>query len=148
MDGDVANIGERMREERQRLGLTQAEAALYCEVSADMWSKYERGLHAPRRMVIRAFAAAGADEQFINTGIRSIPLVKHRTPSENPEVINEAMTLMQRTLDLMPTTTEERLLRAFRRAEGARKNMFYALMEEIEPQSEEPVAVKVANGPS
>lgn len=61
----------RLAEERQRLKLTQAQAATLCDVSRDVWGKYERGETAPGSQVLFHFAAHGADVSYLLTGVRS-----------------------------------------------------------------------------
>lgn len=61
----------RIKEERDRLGLTQAEAGDRCGVSREIWGKYERGQAVPGGDVLFAFAQAGADIQYILTGQRA-----------------------------------------------------------------------------
>lgn len=57
-----------LEEERKRLGLSQAEAGRICGVSREMWGKYERDQAAPGADVLEAFAAAGADVNYILSG--------------------------------------------------------------------------------
>ena len=56
----------RLKSERTRLGLTQAEIAGKCNVSREMWGKYERGV-----------ALAGSE--FLFSGVRSVPLTETET---------------------------------------------------------------------
>ena len=63
-------FGERLKEERNRLNLNQAEAGKVAGVSREMWGKYERGA-APGADVLTALAAAGADVMYILTGVHS-----------------------------------------------------------------------------
>ncbi|MGD8174810.1 helix-turn-helix domain-containing protein [Marinimicrobium sp. ARAG 43.8] len=63
-------MAPRIKEERLRLGLNQAEIAHETGVSREMWGKYERGQATPGGEVLFAFAAAGADIQYIMTGNR------------------------------------------------------------------------------
>lgn len=51
--------------------MNQAVAGEKCGVSREMWGKYERGAAVPGGEVLFSFAAAGADVQYILTGIRS-----------------------------------------------------------------------------
>ena len=51
--------------------LTQAGAAEQCGVSREIWGRYERGLAVPGGEVLFSFANAGADVQYILTGVRS-----------------------------------------------------------------------------
>jgi transcriptional regulator with XRE-family HTH domain len=60
-----------LKDERKRLGLSQAEAAEKCGVSREIWGKYERGLTMPGSEALYAFAHSGADIQYVFTGIRS-----------------------------------------------------------------------------
>lgn len=64
-------IGVFLKDERKRLGLSQAEAAETCGVSREIWGKYERGLTMPGSEALYAFANFGADIQYVFTGIRS-----------------------------------------------------------------------------
>jgi transcriptional regulator with XRE-family HTH domain len=61
----------RIAEERDRLGFTQEQIANACGVSRVMWGKYERGLAAMGGEYLFAFAAQGADINYILTGQRS-----------------------------------------------------------------------------
>lgn len=67
-DNFSSQSSERVKSERIRLGLNQAEAADICGVSREMWGKYERGVAVPGGEVLFSFAAAGADIQHILTG--------------------------------------------------------------------------------
>ena len=79
-DNFYLHSSERIKSERIRLGLKQAEASELCGVSRVMWGKYERAEAVPGGQVLLSFAAAGADVQYILTGIRSATAI-------NPEVI-------------------------------------------------------------
>ena len=70
-DNFYLQCSERLKSERIRLGLNQAQSGELCGVSREMWGKYERGEAAPGGEVFFSFAAAGADVQYIFTGIRS-----------------------------------------------------------------------------
>ncbi len=62
-------LGRRILEERERLGLSQQEAANAAGVRREMWAKYEAGAE-PKAKVLAGMAAAGADVQYILTGKR------------------------------------------------------------------------------
>jgi transcriptional regulator with XRE-family HTH domain len=64
-------IGNFLKEERKRLGLSQAEAAEKCGISREIWGKYERGITMPGSEALYAFAHSGADMQYVFTGVRS-----------------------------------------------------------------------------
>ena len=65
-----SQIGERIKAERKRLELSQDEAGRFCGVTRETWGKYERGVFEMGVAVFRAFVAAGADPDFIMTGIQ------------------------------------------------------------------------------
>ena len=67
-----ASCGERLREERDRLGFTQQEMADRMGVRREMSSKYERGQAVPGGDALTAFAVAGGDVQYVLTGQRSL----------------------------------------------------------------------------
>lgn len=64
------SFGERLREERQRLGLNQTEFAGLAGVQKQAQLKYEKGERSPDANYLAAIAAAGADVQYIVTGVR------------------------------------------------------------------------------
>lgn len=64
-------MDKRIQEERQRLGLTQDEFAEIGGVKRLSQINYEAGKRYPDGRYFAAIAAAGADVQYILTGIRS-----------------------------------------------------------------------------
>lgn len=65
------SIGERLREERERLGFNQTVFAAFGEASLRSEIEWEKGKTFPNAKVLAAIAAAGADVQYILTGVRS-----------------------------------------------------------------------------
>ncbi|MCE1610729.1 helix-turn-helix domain-containing protein [Enterobacter kobei] len=59
---------DRLKSERKRLSLNQADAAALCGVSRETWGKYERGSMVPGGDVLLSFAINGANIQYILTG--------------------------------------------------------------------------------
>ncbi|MFV2030766.1 helix-turn-helix domain-containing protein [Neisseria sp. S1] len=62
--------GNRLKEERKKLGLTQAQAAEKCGVSGRMWGDYERGISQPKTELFFQFEKAGIDVQYVMHGRR------------------------------------------------------------------------------
>ncbi|MDR0182423.1 helix-turn-helix domain-containing protein [Lysobacter arvi] len=62
-------IGARLRAERKRLGLTQAELADRAGVTSVTQRNYESGKRAPDALYLASMAQLGADVQFIVTGL-------------------------------------------------------------------------------
>ncbi|WP_241517492.1 helix-turn-helix domain-containing protein [Serratia marcescens] len=65
------SIYERLKEERKKLKLTQATAAALAGIKRETWSRYESGLMSPGMDVLAALATAGANVQYILTGVTS-----------------------------------------------------------------------------
>lgn len=65
----VSLFGDRLKEERERLGLSQAAAGAAAGVSREMWGKYERGA-MPGGEVILSLAGTGFDMNYLFTGQR------------------------------------------------------------------------------
>lgn len=63
-------IGERLREERQRLGLTQPEMGALASVGKQAQLRYEAGERSPDAQYLEAVAARGVDVLYVLTGRR------------------------------------------------------------------------------
>ena len=64
-------IGARLKEERERLGMSQPQFAGLGEVSKRAQITYEKGESTPNADYLAAVAKVGADVQYIVTGVRS-----------------------------------------------------------------------------
>jgi transcriptional regulator with XRE-family HTH domain len=69
----VPTISDRLREQREALGLSQQVLADRCGISARSQRNYESGERLPDAAYLAAFAAAGADVLYILTGSREGP---------------------------------------------------------------------------
>jgi transcriptional regulator with XRE-family HTH domain len=98
-DNFYSQSSERLKSERIRLGLNQAQAGELCGVSREMWGKYERGDAVPGGEVLFSFVAAGADVQYIFTGIRSsYPPNEDEPPTNCVDLNIKKMTKVMRNL--------------------------------------------------
>jgi transcriptional regulator with XRE-family HTH domain len=79
LDKNFSLFSKRLKEERDRMKLSQKEVADLCGVSREIWGKYERNQSVPGGDVLFSFAAAGADMNYIMTGQRA-----HLITDENP----------------------------------------------------------------
>jgi transcriptional regulator with XRE-family HTH domain len=70
-DENFVSLGERLREERNRIGLSQVKLADLCGLSREMIGKYETGRNVPGGEVLFLLAKAGADIGYILTGQRT-----------------------------------------------------------------------------
>ena len=64
-------IGNRLREERERLGLSQPALADICGVTMRSQRNYEKGDRQPDASYLAAVSAAGADVLYILAGQRA-----------------------------------------------------------------------------
>ncbi|TAM72327.1 XRE family transcriptional regulator [bacterium] len=66
----MSTTGNRLREERQRLGKTQLSFAVLCGVRKRAQINYEQDKRKPDSAYLEAVAAAGADVTYVLTGRR------------------------------------------------------------------------------
>ncbi|MEE6030976.1 helix-turn-helix transcriptional regulator [Avibacterium paragallinarum] len=64
-------INERLKNERQRLLMTQVEIAEKCGVTPTTYSNYELGKRKPDAKFLQNFADIGGDVHFLFTGTRN-----------------------------------------------------------------------------
>lgn len=67
-------IGDRLREERERLGFSQPAFAALAGTTKKSQIDYEKGQTFPKANYLEVIAAEGADIQYIITGRRSKPI--------------------------------------------------------------------------
>ncbi|WP_200882989.1 helix-turn-helix domain-containing protein [Cellvibrio mixtus] len=67
------SFGERLRSERERLGLTQDEFSEKGGVKKRAQINYEKGERNPDSTYLAAIAAAGVDIVYVITGVRTTP---------------------------------------------------------------------------
>lgn len=67
---EVSLFANRLKEERKKLGLTQAQAAEKCGISMRMWGDYERGKYFPRNENLIGIEKIGIDVQYVMYGRR------------------------------------------------------------------------------
>ncbi|PZW46402.1 helix-turn-helix domain-containing protein [Pseudomonas sp. URMO17WK12:I2] len=65
------NIGDRLREERVRLGLNQADFAALAGVAKTTQFNYEKGERSPDAGYLAAIAEKGVDVLYVITGKRT-----------------------------------------------------------------------------
>lgn len=69
------HIGERLREERERMGLTQTATSKACGVAFRTYCDYEAGKSEPKASTLSALGDIGVDVLYVVTGHR-LPLVE------------------------------------------------------------------------
>ncbi|WP_175784262.1 helix-turn-helix domain-containing protein [Burkholderia ambifaria] len=69
-----SHIGDRLREERVRLGLSQEDFGAIGGVKKLAQGNYEKGMRVPDAAYLAAIAAAGVDVLYVVTGTRAVPI--------------------------------------------------------------------------
>lgn len=80
-------IGDRLKEERERLGLSQTDFAALAGASKNSQYNYEKGERSPDANYLAAAAAQGVDVMYVVTG--------NRRPQEAASLTQEAAELVK-----------------------------------------------------
>lgn len=79
----ISLTGQRLKEEREALGLSQAEAAAAASVTREHWGRCERGVAIPGGEMLAGFSIAGGDIVYVLTGVRpNAATSRHLDPKE------------------------------------------------------------------
>jgi transcriptional regulator with XRE-family HTH domain len=73
-------VGDRLRDERERLGLNQTDFGQKVGVSRGTQKAYELGANSPDLRYVAALQSIGADIEYILTGERPGPSAEELTP--------------------------------------------------------------------
>ncbi len=103
----MLNIGERLREERVRLGFNQADFAAIAGVAKTSQFNYEKGDRSPDAVYLAAVAEQGVDILYVIIGQR-MPVAEPTLSAEEVEMVEQV-----RALDDEDKGAVKRLLRAF-----------------------------------
>ena len=69
----MVSLGERLREERERLGMSQTQFGDLAQVTKKSQMLYEGDQRSPKADYLTAIASQGVDVQYVLTGNRSVP---------------------------------------------------------------------------
>ena len=107
------NIGDRVREERERLGMSQTEFGEAAGVNRGSQFNYEQGRRMPDAAYLAAIAKLGADLLYIVVGDQSFERVRALGADEqllvdafrsaSPEVRRAALAVLLSTRDFAPS---------------------------------------------
>ena len=78
----MVSFGDRLREERVRLGMNQSVFGEASGVTEKSQMLYEEGERAPDAVYLMAVSAAGVDVRYVITGHRDAPAQKVPSPEE------------------------------------------------------------------
>ncbi len=105
------SIGDRLREERERLGLTQDEFGVACGVRRRAQSSYENGERSPVAIYLEDAEKIGVDVRYVITGKRSAEFSP--VPSEIDVDILEGtlanLSLVEMKLGRLPPNKQARI---------------------------------------
>lgn len=76
--GNFVDIGTRLKNERERLGMSQSDFAALAEIGRKSQFNYETGERSPDAQYLAAIANAGADIGYIVTGHSNTPHVSNK----------------------------------------------------------------------
>lgn len=123
----METLGGRLKEERERLGLTQAAMAEVGGVSKRSQTGWEQGRAVPDANYLTAAAAAGMDVQYVLTGLRTAPALQEHfrraaevtlqadmTEEQRAELMKKLVDSMQEQAKASVTPEEMALLAAVR----------------------------------
>lgn len=85
----MLNIGERLREERVRLGYNQADFAAIAGVAKTSQFNYEKGERSPDAAYLAAVSEKGVDVLYVVTGVR-LPVHADQLSPEGAELMHLA----------------------------------------------------------
>jgi transcriptional regulator with XRE-family HTH domain len=78
----MTGIGPRLREERERLGMTQKVFGVIGGVEPNAQGKYESGERTPKADYLAAVAGQGVDVLYVLTGQRTPTPIEHLSGAE------------------------------------------------------------------
>lgn len=93
-------LGDRLREERKRLALSQTEFASRCSTSQKVQTSSETGKQLPGSAYLLAAASIGVDVGYVLTGVRTV-----RPPGMN----HHELELFNQIVDLFSRLSDEQL---------------------------------------
>nr|WP_272880875.1 helix-turn-helix transcriptional regulator [Pseudomonas fragi] len=79
----IVGVGERLKEERERLGFSQTEFAAVAGASKNSQYNYEKGERSPDAAYLAAVAEKGVDILYVVTGVPTPQVVYGATAAED-----------------------------------------------------------------
>ncbi len=93
---EILGFGTRLRQERERLGLTLSEFGLMGQVNRMTQMRYETGTNYPSIEYLYRLGQHGVNTMFIETGLQTSELV----PFNDPEAFSQAIDLIDGLMKL------------------------------------------------
>lgn len=111
----MLNVGERLKEERVRLGFNQADFAAFAGVAKTSQFNYEKGDRSPDAAYLAAVAVKGVDVLYVVTGERK-PVPSTCLSSDASEFFEMYQLVSEADRDVLFRTAQ-----AFAKARGLEK---------------------------
>ncbi|WP_287031368.1 helix-turn-helix domain-containing protein [Pseudomonas sp. UBA6310] len=112
-------FGERLKEERLRLGLNQSDFAAFAGVAKNSQLNYEKGERSPDAVYLAAVAEKGVDVLYVVTGIRT-PAPADSLQADEALVLSQFRSLPERDRESVARLTTA--LAAMASRAGDKKN--------------------------
>lgn len=87
---DISGFGSRLKQERERLGLTLSDFGLFGEVNRMTQMRYESGASSPTIEYLYKIGAHGVDTMFVTTGLGNSELI----PLKDAVAFSQALDLI------------------------------------------------------
>ncbi|HEX8593151.1 MAG TPA: helix-turn-helix transcriptional regulator [Pseudomonas sp.] len=99
----MTGIGQRLKQERLRLKLSQSALGAVGGVETNAQGNYENGIRSPRADYLSRIAQAGIDVAFVVTGLRLSEALSPQTPLElsQPQTLIEGQPSEDRLANLV-----------------------------------------------
>lgn len=104
-DTFLIQFGDRLREVRKTLGLTQEQAAELVGLTRVHWGRCERGGLVPGGEALIALANAGADMGFLLTGQRPAGLIEPALKPDEAALLDNYRHLPKEQQDILRATS-------------------------------------------
>lgn len=83
----MSSIGGRLKEERERLGMSQGVFGEIGGVKTNAQVKYEKDERSPDALYLEALFRAGVDVSYVITGLRSTAIPENALPPYEVEIL-------------------------------------------------------------
>lgn len=93
---EIFGFGTRLRQERERLGLTLSDFGLLGQVNRMTQMRYETGTNYPSVEYLYRLGQQGVNTMFIETGLQTSELV----PFNDPEAFSQAIDMIDSLMKL------------------------------------------------
>jgi transcriptional regulator with XRE-family HTH domain len=128
----VPDFGSRLRETREKLGLSQQQMADLCGVGMRSQRNYEKGARSPDSEYMAALTAQGVDVSYLLTGIGESDLQKINYDLQRAQEEIRGTGSIAESSATYSFSSEQALLEWFRRSTDVGKEAILATAKAVE----------------